>query len=339
VRRYLELPNVTLDTLPCPERVTLAGLVGLARLLRRHQPDILHLHFTGFVSPYPWMARLVGTRRVYFTDQKSQPAGYVPQRAAGTKRALVRMINWPLTAVTTPTEYGRRCLATLDTFPQDRLRIVSNAVDLGRVPKNEDVAAEFRRRYRIPTDRALVLQVSWLIPEKGIDDLLEAARLVVDRRPSVHFAVVGEGDHREHYLQRTRELGLKDHVTFTGLLQDPLAEGAYAAAAVVCQVSRWEEIFGWTITEAMASARPVIATRVGGIPEVVADGETGYLVPSRDPRAVAEAIIRLVDDRDTRAALGRAGRMRVERLFDLSVTVAQLLRLYGISPRDDDDAP
>jgi glycosyltransferase involved in cell wall biosynthesis len=330
VRRFLELPNVTLESLPAPEHITRAGLAGLARLLRRHRPEILHLHYVGFVTPYPWVARLVGTRRVYFTDHASRPAGHVPRRAAAAKRMLTRLINWPLTAVTTPTEYGRRCLAALDVLPMGRVQIVPNAVDLARVPKDGDVAAEFRRRHRIPADRALVVQVSWLIPEKGIDDLLEAARLVVDRRPSVHFAVVGDGAHRERYLQRTRELGLECHVTFTGLLQDPLAEGAYAAADVVCQVSRWEEIFGWTITEAMASARPVVATRVGGIPEVVADGETGLLVPPRNPQAVADAITRLLDDRDTRAVLGQAGRVRVERHFELGAAVSQILGLYGI---------
>jgi glycosyltransferase involved in cell wall biosynthesis len=110
-----------------------------------------------------------------------------------------------------------------------------------------------------------------------------------------------------------------------------LAEGVYAAADVVCQASDWEEIFGWVIAEAMASKRPVVATRVGGIPELVQDGETGFLVTRRDASQLAKRILVLLKDNALRERMGLAGRRVVEAKFNLRENVTQLVRLYGIA--------
>jgi glycosyltransferase involved in cell wall biosynthesis len=118
-----------------------------------------------------------------------------------------------------------------------------------------------------------VAQISWIIPEKGFDDLLEAARLVVQQDPSVHFVMAG-----------------------------------YAAADIVCQVSRWEEAFGCVIAEAMAGGRPVVGTRAGAIAELVRDGETGFLVDRRARAQIAAKILELVRDPGLRQRFGEGGR-------------------------------
>ena len=125
-------------------------------------------------------------------------------------------------------------------------------------------------------------------------------------------------------------VGIADHVTWTGLVEDPIAEGVYCAADVVCQLSRWQEAFGFVIAEAMACRKPVVGTSVGGIPEVVKDGTTGFLVPPRQPAAAAQRIFQLLGDASLRRRMGDAGRARVEELFDLRRTVADLIALYGI---------
>ena len=117
-----------------------------------------------------------------------------------------------------------------------------------------------------------------MIPEKGIDDFLQAGKLAVTKNGNVHFVLAGDGSSRDQYVQLVERLGLADHVTFTGLVQDPMGDGLFDAADIVCQVSRWQEAFGLTIAEAMSAAKPVIGTRVGGIPELICDGQTGYLV-------------------------------------------------------------
>jgi glycosyltransferase involved in cell wall biosynthesis len=126
------------------------------------------------------------------------------------------------------------------------------------------------------------------------------------------------------------KLGMEGHFTWTGLVHHPLAEGLYGAADVVCQVSRWEEAFGWVIAEAMACARPLVATRVGGIPELVIDGKTGYLVPSRSPAAIADKVVALLENESLRTQMGEAGRKLAEARFDLHANLAELLKLYRI---------
>jgi glycosyltransferase involved in cell wall biosynthesis len=173
--------------------------------------------------------------------------------------------------------------------------------------------------------------VSSIIPQKGFPDLLEAARLVLAKVPDVHFAFVGEGAYRNQYMQQTREMGLQDRVIWTGLVVDPLAEGVYHAADVVCQVSRWHEAFGCSVAEAMSFNKPLVATRVGGIPELVMNGETGFLVTPGDVGSTAERILELLGDRDLRERMGEAGRKAVETNFNLKTNVAKLLQFYEIS--------
>ena len=126
-----------------------------------------------------------------------------------------------------------------------------------------------------------------------------------------------------------RDLGMEDHFTWTGLVQNPVAEGLYAAADVVCQVSRWEEAFGWVIAEAMAAGRPLVATRVGGIPELVADGESGFLVPPRAPAEIAAATGAVARGSRLARPLGAAGRLAAEQKFDLARNLDALMRAYG----------
>lgn len=331
VRRYLELPNVRIEVIEDSWRMRWRAVTSMRRILRKHRPETLHLHFTGFIGPYPWLAKLCSVKQVFFTDHSSQPEGHVIQRAAFWKRSLARLVNLPMTRVITVSDYGYRCVAGRGLVPLDRIDMVYNSAELSRASNSRVSAAQFRTKHSIPENRTLVTQVSWIIPEKGIADLLAAARLVISQNPSVHFAFVGEGRRRERYIRQATELGLEDHVTWTGQVDDPMAEGVYAAADVVCQASRWEEVFGYVIAEAMSCSKPLVATRVGGIPELVEDGKSGFLVNRGDVRALADRILELAADRELREQMGRAGRRAAEAKFDLERNVARVVEAYGIS--------
>lgn len=330
VAEFLRLPNVQIEIVHDPWTTTLKNVSDLKRVLRRYRPEILHMHLTGFLSPFPWLARFLGVRKVFFTDQGSRPAKHISKRAPLWKRAMTRVINFPITGVTSGSQFGCECFKAMDVLPTELFRCIYNAVDLSRLNVSPDAGRNLKRKHLIPDDRLVVVQVSWIIPEKGIDTLLEAARLILERRDDVHFLIVGEGAYRAQYMRLAEQRGIARHVTWTGLVQDPFQEGVYSAADVVCQVSRWQELFGYTIAEAMASNKPVVATRVGGIPEVVQDGVTGFVVPPEDPAQVAQGIVRLLENRALREEMGRAGRSAVESKFNLHRNVPQLLELYGL---------
>jgi glycosyltransferase involved in cell wall biosynthesis len=330
VARFLSLPNVTLEVLKDSADFNWTATKQLTRLLRDYRPDILHLHFTGFLGVFPWLARILAVRKIFFTDHSSRPEDYVPDRAPLWKRWLVQLINYPITKVICVSRYGCYCATTLDLLPSNRYELVYNGVDLSRVKADSGRGAEFRKRFNIPDDRKIIVQVSWIIPEKGIADLLEVARLVRSKRADTQFVIVGDGPFREQFAKQATEMGLSDNVTWTGLMKDPFSEGVFDAAAVVCQLSRWEEVFGWMIAEAMAFGKPVVATRVGGIPELVDEGKTGFLVNRGDVRAVSERILRLLDDGELRKTLGWAGRQKTDVRFNLQTNIGELLRVYGV---------
>ncbi len=328
VRRFLSLPNVSLEVLENSTNPNWSSTKALARIIRRHKPEILHLHFTGFLGSYPWLARLMSVQKIFFTDHTSRPAGYEPRRAPLWKRTIARIINRPINKVICVSHYGLSCLTALDLLPIAQHALVYNAVDLSRVSQDPNRAAEFRKRYRIPAGRVVIAQVSWMIPEKGIPQLLETARLLISKNKAVHFVLVGEGSYREQFMKDAEAMGLGEHITWTGLIEDPFVEGVYDAADIVCQLSEWEELFGWMIAEAMAYGKPIVATKVGGIPELVADGSTGFLVARGDSGLAAAKLEKLVNDPALRQRLGEAGREIVSEKFDLKRNVAQLIQLY-----------
>ena len=331
VRQFLDLPNISFEVLENSTDGGREARRNLAGIMRRHRPEILHLHYVSFLNLYSWGARFQSARQVFFTDHHSRPAGYVQSRAPMWKRTAARLINQPLNRVICVSNYGYECMTSFDLLPRRRFEMIYNGVDLSRVKDDPRLAVKFRERYAIPAERAIVTQVSWLIPEKGIADFLETARLVLRQNRNVQFVLVGDGAIREQYMNDAAAMGLADHITWTGMVDDPFGEGVFHAADVVCQFSRWEEVFGWMIAEAMAHGKPVVATRVGGIPELITDGVTGYLIGRGDTGAMSDSILKLLADPELSARMGAAGREVVAAKFDLRKNVAQLVESYGIS--------
>lgn len=167
-----------------------------------------------------------------------------------------------------------------------------------------------------------------LVGKKGVDVLLRAMRDVVARLPDARLVIAGDGPDRHELERAAGALGLTPHVIFTGHLPRARLDALLAAAWVQAVPSRWEEPFGLVAAEAMMRGTAVVATRGGGLTEQVRDGETGFLVPPGDPRALSDALARVLENRDLAEAMGARGRSIALAHFREDATVEKFVALY-----------
>ena len=178
-----------------------------------------------------------------------------------------------------------------------------------------------------PAGAPLLLFAGRLVTFKGIDYLLDALVQLKDR-PQPHLLLIGDGPHQASLKRRTAALGLSDRVTFAGTQPHAELPRYYAIADAFVVPSTDHETFSIASCEAMSCQRPVIGTRVGGLPEVVRDGETGYLVPPGDAAALAERIGALLGDSATRLRMGAAGRAWTLEMFTWDRVIARMIACY-----------
>jgi len=178
----------------------------------------------------------------------------------------------------------------------------------------------------ISNGEILVTTIGSLIPRKGIDVLLKSAEKVIREIPKVRFVIIGGGDGEVRYRNLAKDLGIEKNVIFTGLLKDYPFE--ILALTDLYVSSSYSESFGLSIAEAMAYEIPVVATKVGGVPEVVKDSQTGILVPPGDTEALAKGIIEMLKNERLRKSMGKIGKERVKNLFDLNNRVRELIEQF-----------
>ena len=207
--------------------------------------------------------------------------------------------------------------------------LVYNGVDLERYDHLEPCCT-LRDEYQMEPDSPIVGVVGRLELEKGHPTLLEAWPMVLEQVPNAYLIIVGEGSRHDALRQIARDQGIERHVIFTGRRDDI---PAVTAALDVAVLPSYREAQGLTILEAMAMSRPVVASNVGGIPEMVKDGVTGLLVPPHDPPALAAAISRLLLDHPLADTLARAGHDLVHDRFCVQLMVNSIQELYDEGAR------
>jgi glycosyltransferase involved in cell wall biosynthesis len=213
--------------------------------------------------------------------------------------------------------------------PDVPVSLIYNGVDLERYDHQEPCCT-LREEYGMPSGARLVGVVARLEPEKGHATLLEAWPAVLRACPDAYLLVVGEGSRCDELRAQASDLGIADRVVFTGRREDV---PAITAALDVAVLPSYREAQGLSVLEAMALSRPVVASDVGGIPEMIEDGVTGLLVPPRDPSALAAAIVRLLDDHPLADMVGRAGHDLVHRRFCLEQMIAGIEQIYDEGAR------
>jgi glycosyltransferase involved in cell wall biosynthesis len=211
------------------------------------------------------------------------------------------------------------------------ISLIYNGVDLARYAEPQ-VCCTLHGEYPIPHDAPIVGVVARLEPEKGHPTLLDAWPAVLAAVPNAHLLIVGEGTEREALEAQAAALGLGASVTFTGRRDDV---PAVTAALDVAVLPSYREAQGLSILEAMALSTPVVASAVGGIPEMIEHGRTGLLVPPHDPEALATSIVRLLTDHPYADTLGRAGHDLVHERFCVELMVRAVESIYDEAVADE----
>lgn len=287
----------------------------IARILKRERMDVIHMHTSHACTLGGWAARLAGV-----------PARVISRRVDFSVRPnpfRKLKYQWGVDRIVAISE-GVRDVLIKDGLDPGRIEVIRSGIDPR--PFDPDYPpSEPRKEFGIPDPSPVIGCVAHLADHKGHRYLVEAAVRVAAEIPDVRFLLVGEGELRPKIELQIKELNLERHVILTGFRND--VPRLLAAMDIVVMASHLEGL-GTSLLDAMAMARPVVATRVGGIPEIVMDGITGRLVPPRDPAALAGALIDLIRRPAERTEMGRAGRERMLSSFSAEAMVAATESLY-----------
>jgi len=301
-------------------------MIRLARFLRRNKVDILHTHLFE-PSVIGLQAGLLARTPVrVLTRHYSDYHTRINKKWHVRLDQLCTRLSYAVIAVS---QHTADHLIVVEGASKEKIHTILNGIDFDRASLSGPDARERIRREFAAEDSYLLLIVARLHPEKGHRYLFEALP-EIQRRASrpVRLLVAGAGTFEADYREQVRSLGCDHVVSFLGFRKD--SPDLMAAADLVILPSL-AEAFGLAITESLYIGTPVVATRVGGIPEIIDDGVDGVLVPPADSGALAEAIVDLLNDPDRRMKMAGAGRERVIKRFLFEDMVRSYEAVYRMS--------
>ncbi len=303
-----------------------AAVRALAGHLALVAPDVIHTHM--------YRADVVGTRAAIALAESGHRRPYVvstvhSSRVRSTEdRELLRQLTPHMDQLIAVSKSIVRKIAD-ERRTGAPVRLIYNGVDLERY-NHQDPCCTLRDEYGMEPGSQIVGVVARLEPEKGHQTLLEAWPDVLREVPDAYLLIVGEGSRRDFLEQRAAAHKVAHRVVFTGRRDDI---PAVTAALDVAVLPSWREAQGLSILEAMALSRPVVASDVGGIPEMIEDGVTGLLVQHDNPVALAEAIVRLLTDHALADMIARAGHDLVHDRFCIELMVKEIEQIYDEGAR------
>lgn len=280
-------------------------------LFHREQPDALWFHFFPTMGALAWQARRALTHAAIFeTDHISRgPIRRAFLKELGHRARLAASAHW-LDAHIAVSRFIADRMVTSDLIPRHKVRVIYNGIDLDAfLPAERPGGGDY------------LCTVCYMRPEKGVGVLLEALAILKRSGIEPRCLLVGDGPNLTEYRRIAEANGLSK-VEFTGLRNDVPQLLRSSMLSVVPSI--WSEAFSNAAAEAQALGVPVIASAIGGLQEVIEDGVSGLHVTPGDPAGLAGAIARLVGDPELRAAMGKAGRERVGRLFNLKDRISEM---------------
>jgi glycosyltransferase involved in cell wall biosynthesis len=307
----------------------LRSVRALARLIREERPHILHTHTAKAGAVGRIAALLAGSARppiIVHTFHGHVLRGYFDPLRATAFRLLERWLARHTTALIAVSPQVRDDLVRLGVAPAQKFVVVRLGIELEQRTATDAVdGREQRRRLGIPADRFVVGWIGRMASVKRADDVLRSFKGLRDRGVEACLCMVGDGPDRDSLEKRAHELGIMRDTLFLGYQSDVAPFYAAFDALVLPSANEGTPV---SAIEALAAGRPVVATRVGGVPDVVRDGEDGFLVDAGDVETLADRLAQLAGDPELRARLGEAGRARVLPRYAVDRLVQDVDELY-----------
>jgi glycosyltransferase involved in cell wall biosynthesis len=304
--------GVPFERLPCPRDIDPGLARRVSALARRLRPDLVHTHLV-HADVYGAVAASRSGARLVSTKHNDDPF------RSGVARFGERLLTRKAERVICITEALARFNRDVVGLSPEKLRVVHYGLDAPPQAWGAPGGPE------LPPESRVLLAVTRLTRQKGVDVAIEALVQVRERHPDVHLVVLGEGPLHDGLVALTRARGVWDAVSFPGRVGD--VAWWLSRSTVVVHPARWEG-FGLSLLEAMLSWRPVVASAVSSIPEIVVDGETGVLVPADDSPALAAALSELLADPARAERMGAAGRTRALAQFSVAKMADRTIDVY-----------
>ncbi len=293
--------------------------LGVGSLLRRERIDVLHSHNTaafldGFVG-----ARIAGTPVFVHTDHV--------RKFPDKQRYMVaeRIASYFVDQIVAVSERVKEDLVRYEGISPGKISIIYNGTAFSP-PDDPGVDASVREELGIGAEEQVVGCIARLRKQKGYELFLAAAARVLEQMPNVKFLIVGDGEEHKRLVSLAAQLGIGSNVRFAGARTD--IERLISVFSVFLLTSHYEGM-PICLLESLASGVPVVSTAVGGVPEVIEDGVSGFLVDSREAGKIAEKVVELLRNRDLRERMGREGRRAYESRFTVREMADQYEELYS----------
>ncbi|MCP4350577.1 MAG: glycosyltransferase [Desulfobacterales bacterium] len=289
----------------------------LGKLLMKWKPHILHTHAWGTLCEGLFGAKLSNIPVIVHGEH-----GTIQQKKTNI---YVQRLVWGFTdqVLSVSHEHAKELAATIG-YPRQKIRVVINGVDTERFSRKKENKI-IRDSLGIKKDDVVIGTLGRLVPVKNQSLLIKAFAVLTERFPNIKLMLVGDGPLKDDLTELANSLGLSSQVIFPGRRSDT---PEMLNCMDIFALTSLSEGMSNTILEAMSSGLPVVATNVGGNPELVDDDVTGILVQSDNGKALADAFTALTENPDTRKDMGRSGRKRVENLFSLEAMVRNYEKLY-----------
>jgi glycosyltransferase involved in cell wall biosynthesis len=322
VRPYV-IPEITAEFSLKPR--DLKAFVKLYRLIRRERPDIVDTHTAkaGFLGRLA--ARLAKVPVVVHTYHGHVLHGYYNRFKNSALRRMERTLARFTTCLIAVDEQVKRDLLAYGVAPPGKIAVIPYGLHLEPFLACEAYKGDFSREMGLADGTKLVGIVGRIFPIKNHRLFLDAAALVSKQEPATRFVIVGDGTLRPEMEQHADSIGITERIIFTGWRRD--LPRIYADLDLLAVTSN-NEGTPFSAIEAMASGCPVVATRVGGLPDLIDEGQTGYLVPRGDAHAVAAAMLRLLRAPEAVRRMGETARARVKDCFPVRRLIQDTEELY-----------